>query len=71
VMLWDEQSNETFLLEVMVSRKRFGDAALAHESKADRIAERVSLIRSRTQQRQRLTMLRFINPHGFDMGVVN
>jgi hypothetical protein len=29
--LWQEETTESFLLEVVVGRQRFGDAALLHE----------------------------------------
>jgi hypothetical protein len=57
-----EQANKAFLLEMMVGRESFGQAAFTHGDETDCVAKGITLVRPSLKQRNGRRVQLFFNP---------
>jgi hypothetical protein len=57
-----EQASESFLLEMMIGRERFGNGLFLHLEKADGVAEGIRLVQAAGEHDQGCAVRRLVNP---------
>jgi len=66
-----EQTDETFLFEMMIGRQGVGEIEPAHQNEADGVAEGVLLVRASLKQPHASAMVRLSHPNNLEVRVID
>jgi hypothetical protein len=68
---WRQESNKSLLLKMAICRQSIGYSPLAHQNKANRIAQGIPLVLPSKQKPHSLSVQLLINPDCFYVRVIN